>query len=1311
MRTFRLSCIVLILCVFVCKINAQIHNDNLAEKNDQLFSAAVEKYHSKKYAEAIPLFKECCGIDSLIYPPYSSRFSYSSVWLSSCYYKLGDISKAASISEYYMTTPIDRRLTVKSDSISDLIYPILYEQGDGEAAIPLIREVLRLEINELGDNNVWVGNTYGIYGYALLLAGRAEESLTMYKQGLSILEVLCGKNSKPYMYFINDIIGAYTAVGDYETAYSKALELVEYENRQQEKDTSLYYTGIFTCGDYLVNCGKYEQSMPFLLEACEILSSQGMENSLEYAVALLFLGKAQLFTGESAKSFISLNNSYTLFKDSQEEFDQTYLVQCMDYLSQTKFVEGDKESAISLCKDAISLYQDKNIKRDILYPELHFNLYNMFESLNDSKAAHLYAEQAIRLYRDLNCKDMNYANMLYKYAGCVSKEERYRYSIDLASEALAFVKQIPDIPDSVLVMYRSQLADSYSNNGDIDSAYYHASKLILDVKTKFSPKSLNYIHVLSKIAPILWFYGDRDEAINIYQEALRQVEDASPNTASHYDVLTAYARICQWSNFYTEAVDLQKKAVSIAEDIYGKESEAYIEASTNLLQYLSVIADPMELKEYVNDMNSQHTSQTSIVNIQNVRQKAMFAVKQGNTLKAEEIIADACQHMERQSQDKTLDYSFLLMLKAELNISMKKNEEALSSLQSAYAIATEMFGKERFEKYFSNYWNLLGVANINLQRWDDAETAFSNSISSAKLFFGESNMEYLLAQAAIAVIKNQKGDYKAAVEIMSPLYKTVREQVFAHFATMSSSERSAFWTQISGLFNPGMPYLAYCSQTPAYYGDAYNALLLSKGLLLSTEQEVSKLLQNSNDKKGLDLYRRLQNMRQRLNNLQINNMAATRSEVDSLREAIRRGERDLMAISSEYGDYTQSLRYTWMDVKKTLENQDVAIEFTDFYDKEGSNLYVALVLKKDMEYPQLVQLFDYSELNLLDSHGYYTSDSLYNLVWKPLEQFLTKDSKVFFSPQGVLHSIAIESLTNSDGLRMSELHPVYRLSSTRELCMRQSLLQDKSAVLYGGINYNFDNDAEVRLCQKDTLVDKKKYSMEAISQHRGAITDELTYLPGSEDEVKSIAKSFASTHHDVHTFVDTSATESSIKKLSTSSCTILHIATHGYYLATSDEGSTLSMLTKNVVGNQEDISLLRSGLFFAGANTTLAGEYIGENDNDGILTAKEIANLDMTGLDMVSLSACQTGLGDISGDGVFGLQRGFKKAGVKSLIMSLWNVDDKATSSMMTEFYKGWLSGLSKYESLEVAKNKIRSTKGWEAPQYWAAFILLDGIY
>ena len=137
--------------------------------------------------------------------------------------------------------------------------------------------------------------------------------------------------------------------------------------------------------------------------------------------------------------------------------------------------------------------------------------------------------------------------------------------------------------------------------------------------------------------------------------------------------------------------------------------------------------------------------------------------------------------------------------------------------------------------------------------------------------------------------------------------------------------------------------------------------------------------------------------------------------------------------------------------------------------------------------------------------------------------------------------------------------------------------------------------------------------------------------------------------------------------------------------------------------------LHRCGLLFAGANIALQGKSreLPEGVQDGILTAKEISLLDLRDCDLVLLSACETAKGDVTSEGVFGLQRAFKMAGVQTIIMSLWKVNDEATQMLMTEFYNNWIvKKQSKREAFKNAQNAVRAK--YEEPEYWAGFVMLD---
>lgn len=206
-----------------------------------------------------------------------------------------------------------------------------------------------------------------------------------------------------------------------------------------------------------------------------------------------------------------------------------------------------------------------------------------------------------------------------------------------------------------------------------------------------------------------------------------------------------------------------------------------------------------------------------------------------------------------------------------------------------------------------------------------------------------------------------------------------------------------------------------------------------------------------------------------------------------------------------------------------------------------------------------------------------------------------------------------------------------------------------------------------------------------------------------------IANLFAETPN---VLTDGLGTEESFKSLTGSSYDIIHLATHGFFWSESvaDKQDNIDFLHDEhyLTLSKEDNAMLRSGLVFSGASIFLDGGDLPKDVDDGILTASELSAINLGDVDLVVMSACDSGLGEISSEGVFGLQRGFKLAGAKSLLMSLWKVDDHATYMLMTEFYKQYLSGKTKRQSLYLAQSILRESEEFSSPYFWASFILLD---
>ena len=224
-------------------------------------------------------------------------------------------------------------------------------------------------------------------------------------------------------------------------------------------------------------------------------------------------------------------------------------------------------------------------------------------------------------------------------------------------------------------------------------------------------------------------------------------------------------------------------------------------------------------------------------------------------------------------------------------------------------------------------------------------------------------------------------------------------------------------------------------------------------------------------------------------------------------------------------------------------------------------------------------------------------------------------------------------------------------------------------------------------------------------------------LPGTFTETQSINDLFKKNNSETEFYFGDKATESVFKEKIKNS-QIIHISTHGFFFPDPESKSTdyqnvsLDTLIFRGSSNYAKLSftknknpLMRSGLALSNANDILDRDPLKEGE-DGVLTALEVSNMDLSNTQMVVLSACETGLGDIKGhEGVYGLQRAFKIAGAKSLIMSLWQVPDNETAEFMKLFYEN----LFKLKDIQIAFSSTQKTMRQKyKPYYWAAFVLIE---
>ena len=388
----------------------------------------------------------------------------------------------------------------------------------------------------------------------------------------------------------------------------------------------------------------------------------------------------------------------------------------------------------------------------------------------------------------------------------------------------------------------------------------------------------------------------------------------------------------------------------------------------------------------------------------------------------------------------------------------------------------------------------------------------------------------------------------------------------------------------------------------------------------------------------------------------------------------------------------------WKDIYNVLNTDDIAIEFVSgSKTNESIYHYYALLLRKNQKNPEMIYLYNSEEF--IDSLKNAESEEdkqrkVSSLVWNKLLPYFEGIKNIFFSPTFVLHVIPIEYLPINDNELICDKFNLFRLSSTKRLIDSRQRKSYKNAILFGGLNYeNTSSD-----------ISKKRSGFE-----------QLTF---TDSEVNDIADIFEDSNIKCAKYTDFNGTEEMFKNLSGRAIDILHVSTHGMYVSYGDSTKLAKELPfvkfDNLIPNYYlGNAFNRSFLVLSGGNKLITNGNVFNNQEDGLLTALEISDIDFSNLDLVVLSACDTGLGEYgSDDGILGLQKGFKSAGANSIIMSLKKVDDEATKILMVEFYRNLMRGKTKYQSLKDAQKYLRKADNgkYDKPEYWASFIMLDGL-
>ena len=601
---------------------------------------------------------------------------------------------------------------------------------------------------------------------------------------------------------------------------------------------------------------------------------------------------------------------------------------------------------------------------------------------------------------------------------------------------------------------------------------------------------------------------------------------------------------------------------------------------------------------------------------------------------------------------------------------------------------------------------LIGGVEHQLGNYAESEQYYRKYAEYTKALYGEKSQEHINAQIYLANAEGFAGnvtygcnDYTAAVLQLKALMKQ-------RIPYMSSTEREGLWNPLSSLFTMMTPYALEAKQTQtAFTKNCYDALVMSKSFLLESERSMYDVIKRMGTSEDMHNYTTLASMKNQVKAWE-KDYNANADSILSVSRKISRLENLLTNRCKEYSDGTDFMDVDYDAVKHALGQNEVLIDFTDYISQTQGRKYAAYIINKVQDYPLLKALFaerQIDSLGIVRPDMYYSEDyseDVLKLLWVPLKENVSECTTIYYVPSQLLFQISLESLPLPDGSLLGSHYHFVRLSSARELVKMKSNAigcKDDTAVLYGGLQYDVETTAMAE--------ESKKYDLSNLLAIRGEIArgDSIFHdLQGTKEEIFKIENILKDNKWQVTPYMGKNGTEESFLDMNGKSPRLLHLATHGFYY-TPNKAEDVDYLK----GYTDAMSL--SGLVMSGGNAAWLGKQLPKGVLGGILTANDIARLDLSNTDMVVLSACQTGQGKATSEGLYGLQRAFKKAGVGTIVMSLWSVSDKTTSEFMIAFYECLVNphnAWNKRKAFEEAKQIIR--KKHPDPYYWAAFVMLD---
>ena len=959
---------------------------------------------------------------------------------------------------------------------------------------------------------------------------------------------------------------------------------------------------------------------------------------------------------------------------------------------------------LQILADSLFFYNIDNTQASAIYQKLaetydslqSWNQFLRSKSMMACAQTHLghvdraidIAEEVINQARLLN-QPFN-VNLAYAYYAKYYSEHRKKWNRQtLIDNLYSTLDQTTKIPGSsrqqpnAFIYYRLGLA--YQNQEDL----YLANKYYEKAIEADQDKLLRY-QILKRMVYSLTFAHRYEEAAEKADELLSITIQIGPESRQHADALIATAHNKQSMGLLREGLNLHKKGLDIYSSIL-ESSESDLLMTQMDHGYFYLFSGDYDV--------AANIIQTAVDGIRKYHGENLYWISGMNNLAA----INRMQGNLNQA----------LVIQREV---IKKAPYTTDLVPSQIAEFHDTMGHIYFELGQND--SALYHYNIALAKWentmgaDDYEYAQTlNKVSRLKIAQGQYKEGIELSLKVRDIVKRISQDnWRMLLSYYSPLsygyyldgQMEKAKEVFSednafyidyirkYFSSMTEHQRKKFYETfeqyISGYLTIGSQLASGDSE---YLDELLHFQQQTKGILLNSELAVKQKIKSLGDTAIFNLYNNVNQLKtdignySKLSDTELDNLHIS---LDSLKDLLSNKEEYLMLATNIYGDkpdLKSQQEISVMVKRKEAVLELIKIPIFDFSRMKSSDstIYAGILMFRKPDKNQLIIINDGNQVDKIvntiyqNSQKYQLKESMsYETMWRPFENELEKTKRIFISNDGAYHKINLQTLMNPDGTYLMDRFQFINVPSVNSIedyrqtiSLRKLNGRSNEIVVIGNPIFNFQMDST------------------------GTRGSQYSNLPGTEEEVKSIVGLFRTrSGYNANSLTQEQASELNLKQIK--SPLILHIATHGYF----------------DVNSAKKDPLLGSGLLLNGAGDSFNSsiEKWTELDDDGILTSYEAQALNLDDTELVILSACETGLGTIeNGQGVYGLQRSFKKAGAHFMIMSLWKVNDQVTQELMTAFYDNWINGESLREAFQNAQDEIKEK--YKHPFYWGAFVLI----